>query len=1005
MSEVIPPELLADNVAQEIAGAKVNIEGSIESFGALSSIMIFNQQNVDKVWIWQPNYVPLLCTEKYVIVFSTATELRMAYKISTGNAQNILLAGISGKVSASHNGNQFVFVDGINGSDARRVTIDSNGTVKTSIIGSKQPTTKPVIKSIISSIDRDDEFTGMPVGSILLYTYVVMNKMGEKSNPSPVCVMDTAQWQVKGDTDSGDYEYSKSNRGSIKSVVMECVIPDIETAKTIFLYRTSAEYTESNTPTGDYALVGIFDIGYNTAGIINVTDTNFPATEIVDYENDTAPAADMICMHGESMILGNTASNDGFLFPAQKVYRISLQNSNTAEYINQWIQFGLYDSTTVERLRLINEEIEIGNNHRFIDSDRITPLEAFYKPFNGTHRDHSTGNICNVQKQVTIRIPIIPMNSTKTIYLVEFSPNTGLSLYGRPMENKSMLDLFNMRLIIPTPVRSDNALLAFGIDSYEYSNVANQGVMMLGYHSKTNSKWIAPYNGYEYNISIPQGLTSALFPSTSLFETDIINDNIDCTKTEMIIAIGIANKASILVNEWLQIARTPLYDLWLKKLNNGNIVIGGSWVEDDQIFNWLTLPIGAESSINLYIHSRHNDPNNNLATSIYAIAEYSINGTISFASVQTQLGNRDIRKDIRTYPWPAYNINIGMLQFYTNQDVKTPYNIRQMFSHMPTFDNVPIGLAGYTTLFGLLYGLNNGVTIEAVPLANSKKPGRLRWSRGGTFPETQEVYISDGIMSVYPMKSFSTANDTNTILIWTEKGSILRLATQGERTEIITEMANVGLISSDIVELGDNIYWTADKKNVISFGRAGLKNISIDKAKHESSNLTGIFALSDINTIMFSTPVTNTMYLYNAINDTLTRTSHNYRTIAATTILPRGNTITANIYVSRTASQLFVARLLSGINTTIKTKRYRISRIIRVMVRGYTSSGSEATVQIMARLFGGKVGYYATGYYKVITNKPFSIPMLKGMDYISFEIISTNANTINGIEIEVPDEN
>ncbi|HOZ02099.1 MAG TPA: hypothetical protein PLG20_09790, partial [Candidatus Syntrophosphaera sp.] len=115
--------------------------------------------------------------------------------------------------------------------------------------GTEQPKTKPTILQIDNERYEDEAYTGLPVGSILFYCYCIVNEYGERSNPSPLAICDTAQWLAKGTLElEEDYAYIDINGGSIKSVSVSCAIPQPDEAKRIELYRTGTPYFESAVP-------------------------------------------------------------------------------------------------------------------------------------------------------------------------------------------------------------------------------------------------------------------------------------------------------------------------------------------------------------------------------------------------------------------------------------------------------------------------------------------------------------------------------------------------------------------------------------------------------------------------------------------------------------------------------------------------------------------------------------------------------------------------------------
>ncbi|HNX38919.1 MAG TPA: hypothetical protein PKI15_11215, partial [Candidatus Cloacimonadota bacterium] len=340
--------------------------------------------------------------------------------------------------------------------------------------GTQQPITAPVIRQIDNSKYEDQKFTGMPVGSILFYAYCIVNEYGERSNPSPQVVCDTAQWFVKGELLDSEYIYSDLNTGSVKSVSVECAIPVTTEAKRIELYRTSAEYHEGSMPLEPFKLVLSQDIS-GERDSITLLDSSFYSPMAIDYENDVAPAGDDIVLESGTVFIANAVADKTFAVPVTKVWKITLNNANSLNYINRWFAIDIRDDvahaisglSALDYFPGLTMTAITGAKYRFIDTDMITPLTAYIGKGNGSvfsTLTHLTAPTTVKYWGLTyIQIPYLQANSEKVIYLIEATSNITSGTYGYPPIALTSSNYVTFHdLILGNPVRDEKCILSVG---------------------------------------------------------------------------------------------------------------------------------------------------------------------------------------------------------------------------------------------------------------------------------------------------------------------------------------------------------------------------------------------------------------------------------------------------------------------------------------------------------------------------------------------------------------
>lgn len=337
---------------------------------------------------------------------------------------------------------QFAWVDGRQNSPARRVIIDQDGVIIPTTIGLPKPTGRAVFTSAIFN-SEDDKGTSIKKGKILLVCYTYKNEQGDESNPSPVTVLDTLQYQTKGAwekdgvfypyaVNGGTYLYSSALVGSIESFVLTIPISNTM-ASEVRVYVAEADYSESIIPPTAYRLTANKAIPTG-AETVSVTISAVPSIVGADYENDIAPSGDDITIVDGTNFIANAVNGFGFAVKPEAIWAITLTNNNSANYVNRFHRLDLIDDSgakpagTTDYLVGIDWDAEDREKIRLYDTDMVTPLEVYYYPLDSLVKIHAavtvgdeTDDTIRTRMLAFIRIPIVSAHADKTIYLVRFT--------------------------------------------------------------------------------------------------------------------------------------------------------------------------------------------------------------------------------------------------------------------------------------------------------------------------------------------------------------------------------------------------------------------------------------------------------------------------------------------------------------------------------------------------------------------------------------------------------
>ncbi|HNX37622.1 MAG TPA: hypothetical protein PKI15_04615 [Candidatus Cloacimonadota bacterium] len=1040
MANALPPDLLPAGTAALIQNMRIDADGTWRAIPAPELM----QEGLDtplgsNTWDWQPANLPDGCIESVVyITFDGDGNVLMTYKKSSGyyttdplqTDVNIL------KLQVSKDAQQFLFIDGRDGMAAQRIVIDADGVISCRRFGTQQPITAPIIRQIDCSKYEDQQYTGMPMGSILFYAYCIVNEYGERSNPSPTIVCDTSQWFAKGSVLMDVYEYSDINRGSIKKVTLECAIPVPAESKRIEIYRTSAEYHESNVPMEGMKLVLSQDIS-STDTSVSVTDSSFYSPVAIDYENDSAPAGDDLVLDMGTVFIANAVSDRTFAAPVEKVWAIRLNNKNSLNYVNRWITIDIRDDVAHALPGLSSLDYFAGlssanllsapstKSLRFVDSDMITPITAY------CHGNAQYATIYPLQealhttkawKLVHLQIPYLQANTEKTIYLVQFTELVSYGADATVIGTEAASRLFHDE-ILDNPVRDENCLITVG-------RMRNTPPVVGGNQApgvnKANRYWEKTlYDCQEIltgsmPIIIDDEVINILISSeenTHGFLRPTINGTLASAEYER--DDGIPAKESGYFYAFCMTSTYGVYriaDIDTHEGTDGTITLEITRAAGDN--NWLraivtTVEAGDNEPVSLHLPNIGSGESKffvfvswrkaiSNGTPVEQITEITLAAISHYASTRSMSIMADqpvgalpepLNPSLTLYGTTYVTPIFGMGYYYLNMGeyINEQTEIIALSKFLTHFPTEPIGyrktFIQVPAISGQYYCVNQNVSIETISVRNETRPGKVRWSNGAAVPKLFERNITDEIIRIMPVKSFMPTDEHNTILVWTARGDLLRIALTGDNessTAPITEMVGTVLQNRHaVLQVGDGIVW-CDDNGIHLLSSAGRKSLS--QRRITMAEFTVIYNSRD-NEILFVKSTGETM-VYSLNWDTWSSVIY--------PIVPEGFVEFAGKWCVTNDDGIY--EMLPTNKSTTMTPLIRTRKIpARRKINRITLHSSDATLKAIIANHRVPGGTISTPTYALTGDVPCGIPGLSG-DYVQFEI---ETDSIISFDIEV----
>lgn len=1017
-----PATNIPDNCAKALQNLQVAVDGRLIGCPSQASQILpsHTSYSFENIWMWEPANLPSGCYDPHVfVIVQSNNAVRLLHRTGSVTWNSIEIGSVSSRknIMVDSSPEMFVFTTGRSADPAQKITISAAGTPTMSRLGASQPTSLPIVRKITCDQLRDEQYTGMSTGSILMYCYCVVNKWGEKSNPSPLAVHDAAQWMEKKISD--DNTILQANGGSIKSVEVECQIPDRQNAVAVHLYRANAQYSESGTPVALPMLVAVRDIGENDTSTITITDTNFPADLPPDYENDSAPAADDLAISDGKIFLANASDQGTFPFPTRVAYKLTIQNPNPVEYVNQWFHMALYDANSPAIVRILPDALAIDANTRILDTDRITPLLCYYRA-SGTTTDPDSGAGCKVANEIWVRIPVMPMNSSKDIYLVQFT-QVG-SGFENPIQDGTLKDILEYEDHLQrTPVRDEWAMLSMG-KKFDATMIGAMIGDMINKANTGNPPAIADENIQEMlhdtmcdseapgNKGIGIRLRSGSSDSPGWFDSQDKPDGFIfavALKTAIPGTTGrnIYNVLGNLIRLQHHSSFTSPVLVWKRRSQY-----------NDPGAQYLPLPELKEADVRMFLIISADSvvPANPQHRNLRIQAFYlDVNDRIAYAESANdiQFTQSSETDDFPAEVTPAYEEQprIFAYQYYASKGQKLDrFNASQLLHHLPIFPVQAVGLKGYTWIpqTGDKWIKNNNLTATQITGVQSSgnQVGLIRWGAGGSFPQLSEYPTQHNILKIAPLKSFTDTDEHNTMMIWTSDGKLMRLALFGDNAseaQLITDIDGVGRIQPNtLCRTPRGLAW-ATQDGIFIYSEAGLRNIS-----------KGIVDIANTPAVMFylkrrkKLVVPNVSTTYALMYDLDTETWHK-ETLTYSTIISGGTTQTYDYVVAKTEKRIQTMTGATPLaNGTVTTKRFPIrGRISKIRVKGETADGN---ITIAFRLTGNNYG--GTIQTPSISAKLNTFTAVTGIAHASdgIEIVlshQTRIINIDDIELEISDEN
>ena len=1040
MNNVLPAEHLPDGTAALIQNMRLRDDGGWEAV-KIPEYQDSIQFETPHVWKWEPVHMPRTAgaNETSVWVYFGDGACMVLWKDTNGEPDLESLKPIGtydlDHLRVSYDAQQFVFVDGREGHGAQRITINPEGEIACRSFGTQQPITAPTINQIDNSKYEDNKYTGMPVGSILYYAYCIVNEYGERSNPSPVTVCDTAQWLAKGELLVDDYQYTDVNGGSIKSVSVTCPIPVPSEAKRVELYRTHAEYFESSRPVDPMRLVRSVDL-QDEANSVTITDASFTSPVEIDYENDCAPAGDDIVLESGTLFVANAVSNRTFAYPVSRVWMIRLDNQNTINYVNRWFTIDIRDEGDCGNLACFEGLTDAGaicepgtrNKWRFVDTDMITPLKAYMCPGPGILKK-VTNAMAAYSNLTHIQIPYVMASAEKIIYLVEFDEHHGD--YGNPCNKLATADDYQAfhDSRIDNPVRDENCIVAHGVIN-NTTKVSDGWQKALG--NKANAIMDTPST--TSNPAVPTSSTAAIYIDSEELGMGIANTNTPIYKQsannvwEYSKADGmpgthrgfIYGRAVIepvdgeynpLLNNYL-FALVPVTGtgeangwakgvLWLLGDANTGVNQIRFWINiygTNDSYNWgvdlsnISIPLGERA--NLYVFyswetrlAQESDYWDQTCDATIALLLHYPDGTrkaVKRTMTHPIWGTHDPSYiSIRNYesvPTGMWYVNLG--EYISDED--EIYSLSRFNTHFES----PASVIGWRSETSSRRVVNKNVTWEAYELRNEKRPGKIRWSLGGAVPELYERNIFQEIKRIIPLKSWQPTDEHNTLLIWT-KDKVLRMALSGDNREasaLITEMHGVGLQNPDeLAQVTEGVIWK-DGSGIYLLNANSLKEIGRQVVDIADETMTALYDKKNKEVLFI--PADGNAYCYNLKWGAWSRLDYG---------------LDAKQFIEYDGKWCLVADGVYDLDPTDDTKLAPLIRTkkhpARLKLRRLTIHPSAGKVKALIHNHRLAAGYTASPTYTLSGDDPKAMPQLSG-DYVQFEIVT---DTIHTYDIEAAD--
>ena len=361
-----------------------------------------------RLWQWKPRFMPSTASslkdylliaytsdEKlWVLTFTSNEEWESVYKPG-GTGMEIFADFGMPRLAMTDYG--VSLVDGRGNNVAKYMEVNSSRSFVFGDHGIKSPlgmgdfvVSAKMNKNV--SADSFDKGMNVPRGHILFLNYTTISKNGVSSNPSPMTVFDTLQYQKLDDKYNLDEIWQRAYIQNLRSVIADEdgheLLLDI--LKYFGIYMASIPYCEGITPRGDLLLAVENEI-LDLTGDNHYVLTNPFTGAAVSYDNDDQLKGDDICHSGGITTISNANSRLEFPFEFEYYWKIGIYNQNKRHYASRkyWIRISdsdLVDENGTQVFNWTDAAITdgnvltkaAGNKLRLIDNDLRTFLATNY---------------------------------------------------------------------------------------------------------------------------------------------------------------------------------------------------------------------------------------------------------------------------------------------------------------------------------------------------------------------------------------------------------------------------------------------------------------------------------------------------------------------------------------------------------------------------------------------------------------------------------------------------
>jgi len=884
------PDLLGESQVVDSNNLIVDKNGVLTIGGdaVYDASLITDYANSVKFWLWRPFRKPYFysggtkyqATEFLVYVFYDEgnSKVKIGGFVNNGTSDVYAYFNLSASTrteidvvaepAIAFSGNRMTIVDGVNGTFARFVEINSDGEFIESEVGVDAPTH---FVELTNQTGTSVEDTGIavPDGSFFGYVITYEDEFGIESNPSPIMYNTSTFIDGEDQLSHKDDTFNPTEFISGTTLtIADFGLQDLSDIERINIYRSSGLYTESAFAPSVFSFIKSIPVAefYTDFNVLGVD-----AKEI-SYENDNKVRADDITPANTTLFLTNTTNEVKFPIAYTKYFKLKIDNVNSRTYVNGIIKVSLHGDTPVGFPAEPNNEVIpfSTNSFRFYYEDLTTPIPCLYL----FSLDASTGI---TYPTYHLRIPKLTGNSTTTIYVAY---DTILPTVSTEQEKGYMGALFQMttdsvadfladsgnHYISRYNVKDENNLVVLGGSHQDNAFYSGSRVSEFGGYDATKELCL-----YE-NIILDRKGAETISDTKGFIRT---TDNFLPTKVPAIYTayawfnLDINWGGTSYPTPYFQVMGEVLDDdgddgmyLYARETSSTTIqFVMVEWDNDDYSCLSSTITITdttPHNSIRFFIcmsvdsvagetYLYINSVNSNMGVQE---AEASNTFTFSQSSANEQrwfkIGQHDnfyIRYDGDGTGVYLRNCVAAVtdVHYHENLYIDDIARARNIADGRVVFDTAFIG---YDENLATPTNTNIEFVDEKLVINATNSTGMLRWSdaKGLVFPTLNELQVGSKIIKVVPR--LGTKNDYISILdVYTENGIyILNIDKLSSETKLTPLTGNI------------NSYILKDKHSIVRVGNANYFISTeglIRQAGESFENLTGLLIDAEFESIAY----------------------------------------------------------------------------------------------------------------------------------------------------------